>query len=154
MSTDYLQGHPSLANMISTHIVSWAGIIEQAKELAKTQGKSGSEVGYYDHEIRALNDIGNACAKIESGQAITDDQHLKGHSSLAEMVDTHVIGWERFFIEVEQQAENAGAEDADYYSHEIKALREVGHACKSIMADPPKPQELTRSRDIDDSPHP
>ncbi len=48
----------------------------------------------------------------------------KGHSTLAEMISTHIHVWRDLL----QDAKENNFEERDYYEHELKALREIEEA--------------------------
>lgn len=58
---DY-KGHSNLADMISTHIHSWRDALKIARENANPPDREEGtdDVSYWEHELKALDDIENA----------------------------------------------------------------------------------------------
>lgn len=54
---------------------------------------------------------------------------FKGHSSLAEMVSTHVSVWRSALL----RANEADTHSDDYYQHELNALADIDAACKAAL---------------------
>lgn len=72
-----------------------------------------------------------------------DKNLFKGHSSLAEMVSTHIENW-RTCLEMVASFD----EEPSYYQHELKALADIEAAVKAIKDAPKELSSFEKLREL------
>jgi len=71
--------------------------------------------------------------------------HLKGHTSLAEMVSTHINTWQKLLEKAHEKAQREKDEDganSSYYTHELQALQDIKVACDHVIEKLKSPPEM------------